>query len=111
MLKLATSARQQRLWTFQPAPDVIIDPVVIPPLHWIYLDAVYLHREVKMVPSRQACGPALSHLLTTVHHLAFLDGDLAQVSVDGLQSEPVIDNNTVAVDPQRRRPNHFTVVR
>src|SRR5579862_6317164 len=65
------------LGTFQAAADMIVDPVVIPPLDWIYLHAVYLHRKVKMVPARQACGSAFSHLLATAHHLAFLDRDLA----------------------------------
>ncbi len=101
---------KRRLGTFQAATDVIVDPMVIPPLDWIYLDAIYLHREVKMIPTRQTCGSAFPHLLTTANHLALLNGDLAQVAVDGLQSVSMVQNDAVAINTKRRRPNHLPIV-
>jgi hypothetical protein len=73
--------------------------MVIPPLDWIYLHPVNLHREVKMIAARQARGSTFSHLLTAAHHLALFHRNLAQVAVDGLQSQSVIQNDAISVDP------------
>src|SRR5579864_7868369 len=71
----------QPLLRFHPVVDVILDPVLVPPLHRIHLDAVDLHGEVQVVARGQARGSAISHDLAALHAITLLDAQLAQVAI------------------------------
>ena len=83
---------------------MVLDPVLIPPLDGVHLDAVNLHGEVKMIARGETGGTALTHGLAALHQVAFLDAQFAQVAVDGLQTVAVIHHDTVAVNTERRGP-------
>jgi hypothetical protein len=89
---------------------MVFDPVRVPPLFRINLDAFQLHAEMVVVSAGHAGHTALAHDLALLHHVAFMHGDLAQVSVDRLQPIAVVHHNAVAVDAQGRRVNHATVI-
>src|ERR1700680_1403158 len=84
--------------SLHPVLDVIFDPVLVPPLHWVHLDAVDLHGEMQVVARGEARRSALAHGLAARHHVAFLHAEFAQVTVNGLQTVAVIHDDAVAVN-------------
>ena len=83
------------------AGDVILDPVGIPPLFGVDLDAVELHAEVDVVAAGHAGLAALAQDLALFDKVAFVDGDFAEVAVDGLQTVAVVEHDAVAIDAER----------
>ncbi len=60
-------------WKLNPFRDVVLNPVGVPPLLGIDLDAVELHREMDVVASRHAGLAAYAHHLSLLHRIAFMD--------------------------------------
>ena len=86
----------EQLYTFR---NVILDPVAVPPFLRVNLDAIELHAEVNMVAGSHARHATCAHYLPSLHHVAFVYGNLAEMSIDGLQPIAVVNHNTVAVNP------------
>src|SRR5579863_297671 len=82
------------------AQDTVLDPVLIPPLDGIHLDAIDLHGEVQVISSGETRGTALAERLALFHHVAGFDGELTEMAVNGLQAIAVVNHHTVAVDAQ-----------
>ena len=82
----------------------------VPPFLWVDLDTVELHGEVDMIASGHAGLAAQSHDLALFHQVAFVDIDLAEVAIDGLQSVSMVDEDAVAIDAQRRGVDDLSIV-
>src|SRR5207248_4277702 len=93
------------------AQDAVLDPVRIPPFNGIYHLAVDQHREVQVIAAGHPGHPALAELLLFLDHVPGLDGDRREVSVERLDAHPVIDDDAVAVDAERRRVHDPSAVR
>src|SRR5215471_16322765 len=83
----------------------------IPPFFGVDLDPLQLHAEVNVIASSHAGGAALAHALSALHQVAFAHGDLAEMTINGLQSVSMVEDDAIAVDSQRRGVHHFAVVR
>src|SRR5690348_1378224 len=93
------------------ARDVILDPVRVPPLFRVNLDAFQLHAEMNVVASCHAGHSTFSHYLSAFDRITLMDVDLAQMAIDGLQTEAVVDHDAVAVNSQRSRIDHASIIR
>ena len=87
-----------------------MDPVLVPPLPRIDLDAVHLHAEMHVNAAGQAGLARDSDSLTLVDPVAHLDADLAQVAIDRLHPVSVIQHNAIAENAQIPRPHHAPVI-
>src|ERR1017187_1158702 len=94
----------------QLAQHPVLDPVLVPPLAGVDLDAVDLHAEVDVNSARQARLAGDPHFLALLHHVAGFHVDLAQMAVDGLQRVAMVHHDAVAVDAQIGCPHHAAVV-
>src|ERR1039457_2718876 len=88
----------------------VLDPVLVPPLARVDLDAVDLHAEVDVNSAGEAGLAGDAHFLALLHHVAGFHVDLAQMAVDGLQRVAVVHHDAVPVDAQIGRPHHAAVV-
>ena len=88
----------------------VFDPVLVPPLAGVDLDAVDLHAEVDVNSAGEAGLAGDAHFLALLHHVAGFDVDLAQMAVDGLQRVAVVHYDAVPVDAQIGCPHHAAVV-
>src|SRR5208282_1170894 len=91
--------------------NMILDPVAIPPLLGIDLNAFQLHAEVNVVAPRHAGLAALAHDLAALHHVTFVDRNFTQVAVDGLQAIAVVYHYAIAVDAERGSIHYTAIVR
>src|ERR1700758_1069356 len=62
--------------------NVILDPMAVPPFLWIDLNPIKQHAEVDMVTSGHSSLTARTHDLAPFHHVAFMDIDMAQVTIE-----------------------------
>src|ERR1017187_2153101 len=92
------------------AQHPVFDPVLVPPLAGVDLDAVDLHAEVDVNSAGEAGLAGDAHFLALLHHVARFDVDLAQMAVDGLQCVTMVHHDAVAVDAQIGCPHHAAVV-
>jgi hypothetical protein len=63
---------------------VILDPVGIPPLFGIDLEAINLRGEVDVVGSGHSRLATRAHDLASFDHIAFMHSNLAKVALDRL---------------------------
>src|SRR6516165_2830932 len=77
------------------AGNVVLNPVRIPPLLGIDLHAIQLHCKVNVISSGHARHAALAHHLPALHYVALMHIDVAQVTINGLQSIAVIDHDAI----------------
>ena len=68
------------------------------------------HAEVEVVAAGQACGAGLADGVALFDLLAFLDVDLAQVGIEGLQAQAVVDDDGLAVDAEKSGERHLAAV-
>src|ERR1019366_8706139 len=92
------------------AQHPVFDPVLVPPLAGVDLDAVGLHAEVDVNSAGETGLAGDAHFLALLHHVAGFDVDLAQMAVDGLQGVAMVHHDAVAVDAQIGRPHHAAVI-
>jgi hypothetical protein len=78
--------------------DVVMYPMAVPPFLGIDLDAVKLHREVNMIAACHSRHATLAHHFAPLHHVTFVHGDMAEMSIDCLQSVAMIHNDAVSID-------------
>src|SRR6058998_3311162 len=90
---------------------MILDPMPVPPLSWIDLDAFKLHTEVNVIASGQTCLPALADNLASFYQVALVHGNFAEMAINGLQRITVVHDDAVSVDTQRCGIHHSSVVR
>src|SRR6266704_2732273 len=88
----------------------VLDPVVVPPFHWIDLHAVHLHAEVQMIAAGEPGRPAAAQALALLHHVSRLYADRAHVAVDRLQPVAVIEHDAIPVDSQVVGIHHLPVI-
>src|ERR1039458_3732622 len=75
--------------------DVILNPVAVPPLLRVNLDAIELHAEVDMVACSHTRHATCAHYLPSLHHVAFVYGNLAEMAIDGLQPIAMVHRDAV----------------
>jgi len=90
--------------------NVILDPMRVPPFLRVYLYPVELHGKVNMVATGHPCLSTQSHDLPLLHHVSFVHIDSAEVTVDGLQTVTMIEDNAVAVNSEWSRIDDLPVV-
>src|SRR5579862_4914879 len=91
--------------------DVVLDPVLVPPLFRVDLHAVELHGEVNVIAAGHSGHAAQTHYLALLHGVALVDVNAAEMSVDSLQAVAMVDDNAIAVDTQGRGIHDFAVIR
>jgi len=84
--------------------------VFVPPFTRVDLHAVDLHAEVHVHAAGEASLAGNPHLLFLFDHVAFLNVDLSQMTVDRLQTIAVVQYDAIAVDAEILRPHHATVI-
>ena len=90
---------------------MLLDPARVEPFERVHEDAVDDHREVQVIPAREAGGSGLAERVASGHGFALRDRDLGQVPVQAEEPQPVIQNDGVAVDSERLGKDHHAVVR
>src|SRR5215472_9916949 len=80
--------------------NVILNPMRVPPFLGIYLHPIELHAEVNMVATGHPCLSAQSQDLSLFHRVSVVHIDSAEVTVNGLQTVAVIEDNAVAVNTE-----------
>ncbi len=90
--------------------NVILNPMGVPPLLRVNLDAIKLHGEVNVVASGHSGLTARAHDLASFHHVAFMHVNLAEVAVDRLQPITMVDHDAIAIDAQRSRIHNPAVI-
>ena len=103
----ASVAESRQVYTFR---NVILNPVAVPPFLRVDLHAIELHGEVNVVASGHSRHAALAHDLASLHHVAFVHINMAEVAVDRLQPVAMIDHDAVAVDAERRRIDNPAII-
>src|SRR5215813_3127761 len=63
-----------------------------------------------MVPAGHTRHATLAHAPPALHHVALMHCNLAKMTVDGLQSVAVIEDDAVSVDAERRGVDDFAIV-
>src|SRR5581483_1276961 len=86
---------------FHPPGDVILNPVSVPPFLGVDLHAFELHAEVDVVAAGHAGVAAVTHDLSALDQVAFVNRERAQMAVDGLQSVAVVEHDAVAINAKR----------
>src|SRR5262249_59468021 len=91
---------------FQFRRDVAADPLPVPPLHGQDRDAVEIDAEVQVVAAGEAGLAGLAEDLALLDLVADLDVDRAQVAVERVEPEAVVEDHRVAVDAEIAGEGH-----
>src|SRR5262245_30072624 len=78
----------------------VLEPLRAPPVHRRDLLAAHEHREMQVIATGEAGHAAAPDLLSLLHHVADLDENRREVSVERLDTEAVIDHDAVPVDAE-----------
>ena len=90
--------------------NVILNPVRVPPFLRVYLHTIELHGKVNMVATGHPGLSAQPHDLSLFHHVSVVYIDSAEVTVDGLQTVAMIEDNAVAVDAKWSGIDDFPII-
>src|SRR5471030_2298706 len=86
--------------TFELGTDIVVDPLLIPPLHRQHGDPVQIDSKVQMIAGGQAGLAGLADDLPLLDRIAGLDVDGTQVTIKRMQPKAVIQNDGIAVNTQ-----------
>lgn len=86
--------------TFELGIDIVVDPLLIPPLHRQNGDPVQIDAIVQMIASGQAGLAGLADDLPLLDRIADLDVDGTQVTIKRKEPKAVIQDDGVAVNTQ-----------
>src|SRR5579883_50085 len=103
------NGRFASVWT-DFAQDTIVNPVLVPPLLRVDLNAGDHHAEVNVVAKRHAGGSADADLLLFRNVIAHFDENAAHVAVKALQRIAVVDNDAVSVKAETVGVDHASGV-
>src|SRR5438876_7884129 len=90
--------------------DVVVDPVRVPPLDRVDVDAVDHDAEVEMVAGREAGVARLADDVAALDRGPDGRRDLAQMAVEREEPEAVVEDDRVPVDAERRGEYDAAVV-
>src|SRR5215831_17790005 len=82
----------------------------VPPFLRVYLHAIELHGEVNMVATGHPCLSTQPHDLSLFHHVSVVHIDSAEVTVHGLQTVAMIEDDAVTVDAEWSRIDDLPIV-
>src|SRR5688572_21488851 len=96
--------------TFQLRLDVVVYPLLVPPLDRQDRDPVQVNAEVEMVAGRESRLARLAQNLPLLDRLTVLDVDGAQMAIEREKPEAVIQDHGIAVDAQVAGEGHRAAV-
>ena len=94
----------------QASGDVVLDPLGIQPLQRGDFHATDQYAEVQVIAEGQTGAPRLGDDGAFLDHIAHLDVDLAQMGVEGHESQAVVDDDEVAVNAELTGEDHAAVI-
>lgn len=80
--------------------DIVFDPGRVPPFDRIDRNTGYDDSKVEMVTGGHAGGSGVADSLAFFHVVPFLNYHLAQVAVEGLQTQAMVDYDALTVNAQ-----------
>src|SRR6185436_12671822 len=91
--------------------DVVVDPLRVPPLHRQHRHAGEVDAEVQVVARGEAGLAALAEGLLRLHRVAGLHLDRAEVAVQSVEADAVVEDHAIAVDAEVAGEGHRAAVR
>src|SRR5215831_5549432 len=95
---------------FELGLDVVVDPLLVPPLNRQHRDTIEIDAEVQVVPGGEPGLARLAERLALCNGVPLLDVDRAQVPVQGEETKAVVKDHGVAVDAQVASEDHRAAV-
>src|SRR6185436_4045702 len=84
--------------SLQLGPDVLVDPLLVPPLHGQHRDAIEIDPEMQMVAGGQPRLACLAKDLPLGDGIARVHVDRAEVPVESEEAEAMVEDHSVAID-------------